>query len=219
MIDVDACRWLCFLHAVRGIFVLKSCRWQAIALAVLLAMGSASVSPAADDITGETCTGFKAGLVGSGSVHIADRVADQQTGLSGGFFFDWPFGPRLHYGLSVDFHRLSLSDDTPDFTFARSEWLLDLGVNLKANFVNENSSLGLRPGIGAGFGFLRRIDEAWIASSTYFTLRAFAEIVYFSPGDLMFVLEGGVWYAPSGGDNATDVRIGPLVVLRAGVMF
>ena len=100
-----------------------------------------------------------------------------------------------------------------------SGWLLDIGANLKGDFFSEDAPWGFRPGIGAGVGFLGEMDGLGVSSSSYLILRAMAEIVYFTPSDFMFVLESGVWYAPSGGDNLTDVAIGPLFLLRAGVMF
>jgi len=174
---------------------------------------------ASDYEEGESYTGVKLGLVGSGQVDIADREADQVSSLTGGVFFDLPFGSRLLYGLSADFFSMSWESENPPFPFEESEWLLDLGINLKGNFVNESSAFGFRPGVGVGFGVLRRMEMAGVAGSTYLTLKAFLEVVYSTPGDLSFLVDGGVWHAPSGGDNATDVKVGPLVFLRAGVMF
>jgi len=178
-----------------------------------------SISQASDSETGDSYTGVKFGLIGSGRVDVVGRRIDQRSGLSAGFFFDQPFGSRLHYSLSADLMKMAWRERTPCITLEESEWLLDLGVNLKGNFVSENRPLGFRPGVGVGAAFLGRMEMAGVSSSSYLTLRAFAEIVYFSPGDLMFLLESGVWYAPSGGDNATDVSMGPLFTLRGGVMF
>ena len=174
---------------------------------------------ASDFEEGDSYTGVKLGLVGSGHVDIADREADQVSSLTGGVFFDLPFGSRLLYGLSADFFSMSWESENPPFPFEESEWLLDLGVNLKGNFVSELRAFGFRPGIGVGFGVLRRMEMAKVAGSTYLTLKAFLEVVYSTPSDFLFLVDGGVWYAPSGGDTDTDVKVGPLVFLRAGVMF
>ena len=164
-------------------------------------------------------TGFKFGLIGSGSVGFGDRGIKQRVGPSAGFFFDQPFGPRLHYGLSMDLHKMSWRRQMPANRWDQSEWLLDLGVNLKGNLLSENSPLDLRPGVGAGVAFLGRMESAGVSGSNYLTLRAFVELIFVSASDLMGMLEGGVWYAPSGGDNASDLSIGPLWTLRFGVMF
>ena len=174
---------------------------------------------ASDFEEGGSYTGVKLGMVGSGHVNIAGREADQAASFTGGVFFDLPFGNRLHYGLSADFFSMSWQSESYPFPFEESEWLLDLGINLKGNFVGESSAFGFRPGVGVGFGVLRRMEMANVAGSTYLTLKAFLEVVYSTPGDLSFLLDGGVWHAPSGGDNDKDIKVGPLVFLRAGVMF
>lgn len=169
--------------------------------------------------SGESCTGIKLGFIGSGGVDVDRGSVEQQAGLSAGFFFDLPLGSRLHYGLSTDLHRMSWTGERLTYQVDETGWLLDLGVNLKGDFMSDNSPLGFRPGVGAGVGFLGKMDGLGVAGSSFLILRTFAEIVYASPSDLMFILEGGVWYAPSGGDNVTDVSIGPLFLLRGGVMF
>jgi hypothetical protein len=174
---------------------------------------------ASDFEDGDSYTGVKLGLVGSGSVDLDSRAADQATSFTGGLFFDLPLGSRLSYGLSADFFSMSWDRENPPFPFEESGWLLDLGVTFKGNFMSESSAIGFRPGVGVGIGVLPRMEMANVASSNYLTLKAYLEIVYSSPGDLMFLFDVGVWHAPSGGDNAIDVQVGPLVFLRAGVMF
>ncbi len=168
---------------------------------------------------GDNYTGVKVGLIGSGHVDMADRGADQATSLIGGVFFDLPFGSRLSYGLSADFFSMSWESADLRFPFEESEWLLDLGVNLKGNLLGESGALRLRPGVGVGLGVLRRMETANVGGSNFLTLKAFLEIVLATPGDLSFLLDAGVWRAPSGGDATTDITVGPLVFLRAGVMF
>jgi hypothetical protein len=169
--------------------------------------------------SGVSFTGVKLGLIGSGAVEVENVSDHQRAGLSAGFFFDLPLGSRLHYGLSTDLHKMSWQGQGPTGRIDESGWLLDIGANLKGDFFSEDAPWGFRPGIGAGVGFLGEMDGLGVSSSSYIILRATAEIVYFTPSDFMFVLESGVWYAPSGGDNLTDVAIGPLFLLRAGVMF
>jgi len=174
---------------------------------------------ASDFEEGESYTGVKLGVIGSGAVDVAGHDVDHSTSLTAGCFFDFPFGSKFHYGLSADFLRMDWQAADYPIPFEQSEWFLDLGINFKGNFVDENSQLGFRPGLGIGFGFLRKMETAGVSNSSYLTLKAFAEIIYFTPGDLIFLFDCGIWYAPSGGDNLTDVKIGPLVFLRGGVMF
>ena len=190
-----------------------------IAIGLALVLISTTGLFASDFEEGDSYTGIKLGMIGPGQIDIAGREADQNASFTGGVFFDLPFGAHLHYGLSADFFSMSWQSESDPFPFEESEWLLDLGINLKGNFVGESSAFGFRPGVGVGFGVLRRMEMAGVAGSTYLTLKAFLEVVYSTPGDLSFLLDGGVWHAPSGGDNDTDVRVGPLVFLRAGVMF
>ena len=186
-------------------------------LAVIVGLTTPVV--ASDYEAGESYTGFKFGMIGSGSVDFGHRPIDQRSGFSAGFFFDQPFGPRLHYSLSVDVHKMSWREHQSIYRWDESEWLMDLGLNLKGNLLNENSPIGLRPGVGAGVAFLGKMESAGVSGSSYVTVRAFAELIFLSSNDLMGLLEAGVWYAPSGGDNASDLSIGPLWTLRAGVMF
>lgn len=190
---------------------------KAVVLFMFLVAGTWSSACAFD--SGESYTGVKLGLIGSGGIDVDHGSVEQTIGPSAGFFFDLPLGSRLHYGLSTDLHKMSWSGERLTYQVDENGWLLDLGLNLKGDFMSDNSPLGFRPGIGAGVGFLGKMDGLGVSGSSYLILRAFAEVVYSSPSDLMFILEGGVWYAPSGGDNVTDVSIGPLFLLRGGVMF
>jgi len=186
-------------------------------LAAIVCLISSAV--ASDYEVGESYTGFKFGMIGSGSVESGHSPIDQRAGFSTGFFFDQPFGPRLHYSLSVDLHKMSWRGQQPTYRWDKSEWLIDLGLNLKGNLLGENSPIGLRPGVGAGVAFLGKMESAGVGGSSYVTVRMFTELIFLSSNDLMGLLEAGVWYAPSGGDNASDLSIGPLWTLRAGVMF
>jgi hypothetical protein len=176
-----------------------------------------AVTAAGDFEEGESFTGFKFGVLGPGQVDLGSQNADQKTSFGGGVFFDFPFGAHFHYGASADLYRMHWTADGERFNFDSEELLLDVGINVKASLSSENSSFAFRPGVGIGFGALRRM--AGFGGSNYLTLKAFSEAVYFTPGELAFLLDAGVWYAPSGGDNEHDIKIGPLFLIRAGVMF
>lgn len=190
----------------------------ALCFGLLVALVATGVT-ASDFEEGDSFTGVKLGFMGAGNVDLAGSEIDQSSSLTAGLFFDLPFGNRLSYGLSADFFNVSWESDQPPRLFEESEWMLELGVTLKGNFLSESNPIGFRPGIGAGLGVLRRMETANVAGSSYITLKAFLETIYSPPGDLMYLIDIGVWHAPSGGDNTTDVKIGPLVFLRIGVMF
>ena len=174
---------------------------------------------ASDYETGESYTGVKFGLLGAGDVKVEDFEVDHASTFIAGLFFDFPIGDRFHYGLSADYLQMDWTSRRYLYPFAQSESLLDLGVTFKAYLNGENSPLGIRPGLGLGIGVLRKMEQAGIGSSSYLTLKVSMEFVYHTAGDLSFLLDGGMWHAPNGGDNAIDVRIGPLLFVRAGVMF
>jgi hypothetical protein len=170
--------------------------------------------------SGESYTGVKLGLVNSGEVDIDGGRADFARDLTGGVFFDFPLGSRFHYGLSADYFAMKWRAENDRHQFDVSEYLIDLGVNLKLSLSGGNSPFIVRPGIGIGFGWVPELEGAGLGSSTYTTLKVSVEVAYFGGrGGLGLVADGGVWYAPSGGDNELDVRIGPLVFLRGGLMF
>lgn len=175
-------------------------------------------SGVADDFApGDSYTGVKVGYLGPGDIDLDGEQADQRSSFAAGLFFDFPFGSRMHYGVSADLLRMDWKADGSRYSFEKREVLLDVGINLKLSLTAENSPIMLRPGLGVGFGALRRIDN--FSGSNYLTLKGFCELIYFTPGEFDLLLDGGIWYAPSGGDNDHDIRIGPLLVLRFGIMF
>jgi hypothetical protein len=188
-------------------------------VAATIVLCAVSSAPASDYEFGESYTGLKFGLIGSGSVDLRSYNIDQRAGMSAGFFFDQPFGSRLHYSFSGDLMKMSWRGKRQTYRWDESEWLLDLSVNLKGNLFSSNSPVGLRPGLGVGVAVLGKMEEAGVAGSSYITVKAFTELVFTSSGDLTGLIEAGIWYAPSGGDANSDLTIGPLLLLRAGVMF
>ena len=188
-------------------------------ITALLAVVLAGLEPAAayDYAEGDSYTGVKVGMLGAGEVDLTGETADQKAGFGAGVFFDFPAGTHLHYGASVDLFSVHWKANTDTYSFDATELMMDIGINVKAMLGRENGSFALRPGLGIGFGVLRRMAD--FNGSNYLTLKAFAEMVYFTPGTIALLLDSGVWYAPSGGDNDHDIKIGPLFYLRAGVMF
>jgi outer membrane protein with beta-barrel domain len=181
---------------------------------LLLAVSAAT---AAEFSEGERYTSIKAGLIGSGTVDVEGTEINQSTGFSLGLSYDFPLGERLHYGISVDLHRMKWSGDADRFQGEDAETLLDLGLVWKYMLVLSEDQFAIRPGIGAGYGTLRRRQT--LNGTNYLTLKAFTEIIYFSARGTGLLVEVGGFYAPTGGDSDTDIKIGPLLYARVGLMF
>jgi len=208
-----------FLGGVRGVRLINGCGLVSALMTATIVLWVSSSAMASDYEFGESYTGFKFGLVGSGRVELRRFDIDQRAGMSAGFFFDLPFGSRLHYSFAADLLKMSWRGQRNSFRWDESEWLLDLSVNLKGNLFSANSPIGLRPGLGVGVAILGKMETTGVAGSSYVTVKTFTELVFMSSSDLVGLIEGGVWYAPSGGDSNSDLTIGPLLMLRAGVMF
>ncbi|MCP4685590.1 MAG: outer membrane beta-barrel protein [bacterium] len=183
---------------------------------ILLVLVAAGTS-ASDFSEGDRYTSVKVGMIGSGTVDVDGADVDQSAGLSLGLGYDFPVGERLHYGFSVDLHRMKWSADTEEFPGEDSETLLDIGLTWKYMAVLSEDRFAIRPGIGVGYGTLRRRKA--LNGTNYLTLKANAEVIYFSGGGPGFGAEIGVFYTPTGGDSETDIKIGPLLYARAGVLF
>ena len=167
---------------------------------------------------GENYTGVKLGMVSSGNVEFDGTTVDQNAGLAVGLFFDHPIGSRGHLGLTLDLLTMDWSHDSSP-QLAQKEMLLDIGLCGKVRLTGEESDLIVRPGAGLGLGVLGKMETANLAASSYPTLKGSVEVAYDNGGDVIYLVETGLWYAPGGGDRERDVTIGPLLLLRAGVMF
>lgn len=205
------------LWPVRGeTVVIKTANYRSVAfgLCLLLMVGSVAAS---DFDAGFGFTGIKAGIIGSGKVKMENAEAEQSTGFNFGLDFDLPFGEKLHYGAAIDVMRMSWQIPGASPTFDESELLIDIGIRMKALIQREDSPLAFRPGVGIGLGVLPRFGP--FRGSNYLTLRAFGEFIYFPDSGPGWLIEVGTWYAPNGGDGAFDISIGPLLTMRAGLLF
>jgi hypothetical protein len=109
------------------------------------------------------------------------------------------------------------SGETDRFDGEDAETLLDIGLTWKYMLIRAEDRFAIRPGIGVGFGTLRRRQA--LSGTNYLTLKLSTEIIYSSPGSLGFLIEVGGFYTPTGGDSETDIKIGPLPFVRGGVLF
>jgi len=178
----------------------------------------AATAPLASDFSeGDNYTIVKVGLIGSGSVDIDGVEIDHSTGYSLGLGYDFPAGERGHYGFSVDLHRMKWSGETEHFDGQDAETLLDIGLTWKYILIMSEDRFAVRPGLGVGFGTVRRRQA--LNGTNYLTLKLYSEFIYSTSGTVGFLIEVGGFYTPTGGDSETSIRIGPLPYLRAGVLF
>jgi len=119
--------------------------------------------------------------------------------------------------MAVDLLWMDWSGGAGSFNLPQSEALLDASLNFKANVPCLDGQLMIRPGVGIGYGVMRR--RAALKGTNYLTLKAFVETIYSLPKDRGILAEIGVWQAPNGGDDDTLVHIGPLLLLRVGFVF
>jgi hypothetical protein len=162
-------------------------------------------------------SGLKVGMSSAGHVRIGDTKLGHDNSLTVGFFGDMPAGDYFSYGMAVDLLWMDWSGGAESFDLPRSEALLDASLNFKACVSCLDGQLTFRPGVGIGYGVMRR--RAVLNGTNYLTLKAFIETIYALPGDHGVLAEVGVWQAPSGGDDDTLVHIGPLLLLRVGFVF
>jgi hypothetical protein len=162
----------------------------------------------------KTIYGFKLGIFGSGTLNhkapysIAKGYEmSTERGISLGGFWDHSFLHDFDLGASIDLHQIRLEGD--------KEFLLDLGLTLKANIDLNENTLVFRPGAALSFGYLRKI--ARLDNSNYISLKPFAEMIYFVNDELGLLIELGGHWLMSGGDVWSDVTGGPMLVLRAGI--
>jgi hypothetical protein len=139
---------------------MNGCGFRSAVMTVTIVVGMSSFALASDYEFGESYTGFKFGLIGSGAVDLGRHNIDQRAGMSAGFFFDQPFGSRLHYSFAADLLKMSWRGQRDSYRWDESEWLLDLSVNLKGNLLSANSPVGLRPGLGVGVAILGKMEAA-----------------------------------------------------------
>lgn len=164
---------------------------------------------------GEPCAAFKLGRFGSGTLVVSDVLnGDHEThtapAWTTGVEFDFPLSQRLYAGAALDIHMMEEPYIQEIDLHGGGLSTVELGVQLKGLINFGGDRFALRPGIGVGGG------------QGKYSLLAFRAVMEFqaSMTDQFGVgLETGVWYAPVGTDNRTDIRIGPAAFLRGEVLF
>lgn len=165
---------------------------------------------AASVLARNTTFGVKAGLISSGTIYVDDGEFDSDASYSIGAFVDHRLAPKLFGGLGLDVHNISAFDE--------EKMLIDAELTLKALIGEGRGRVAFRPGIGLGYGSVGEISGV-AASSQYFTVRGFAEILLPMSGRSAWLGEIAVLAGPSGGNSDLDITFGPMVLVRAGVVF
>lgn len=164
-----------------------------------------------------TWTGVKAGVLFPGNLEAGDVDADQKTSFCFQFFSDFPMGDHLHYGPTIEVLRMDWTSDNDSLRLGSTELMLDLSLNVKAMVPLPGDRVAIRPGFGIGYGVMKRRQD--FNGTNYLTLKVYSELAFMLDTDRALIIDGGLWYVPVGGDSETDIRIGPLAFLRAGISF
>ncbi len=165
----------------------------------------------------ERFTGVKVGLNTAGDVKIESVTGEQNSGYNLCLFADFPAGGRLYYGSAIQVLRMRWSVHSDSLSYEESETLLDIGITMKAYIGKPDRGLVLRPGFKIGYGTMRR--RGTLNGTNYLTLQAMLELMYLRPNATGFLIDAGVWSAPSGGDSEVDINVGPLAFIRIGMTF
>lgn len=185
----------------------------------LLVLGSFEPIDAKPD---KGLSGIKAGLFGGGTIELGPKHAREFTNelrtsdsYSLGVFFEQPVYRHLRAAVSIDIHDVKQDIWIGSF----SETLIDLGLGLKMGGVTSDGRLGLRPGLTMGFGYLRDVDRLGLEPTTYLTVKAYSEFVFYTAGGTGLLFELGLFWAPSGGNGDVRMAAGPMALMRFGLLF
>ena len=172
--------------------------------------------------TGERSTAFgmKVGFIFGGTVNFEGKDAhayegdfDTDKSYSFGVFLDFPFHKALHAQVSLDIHDFALDSRLGD----ASENLLLGSVGLRYVFRTEDKRLAVRPGASIGYGYMSDVD---VTDATTHVISVISSEFVFYPGQKMGILvELGMLWDVSGGNDEYDVTGGPMPLIRGGLMF
>lgn len=154
--------------------------------------------------------GARAGLLNAATFHIGDADESMKFGLTGGVFFDVPVVQPVAMTIVVDIHDIQL--------YNSRQMMINPQVGIKPTVKYfKDLKYALRPSATVGFGYL--YDVGRLEASSYLTLRAAFEVLFFQNKNIGYVAELSVFGAPTGGNSAVDVTFGPVWSLRLGVMY
>ena len=176
-------------------------------IVILFTAGSASAARTTAEPT-RGIFGAKVGFMSRGNVG-GDFDLQTEVGSTGQIYTDFPLWGRLFGAAAFDFYYMEIVHD--------NNIMIDASFGLKYEFRMSHSNMLLRPGVAIGYGFLPEINQ--IRASNYATVKVFLETHFPVSIKRAVVCEVGVFGAPTGGNAAVDVTLGPAYFVRVGLAF
>jgi hypothetical protein len=153
--------------------------------------------------------GFKAGIINRTDLRVDSEDNETKIGISGQTFIDVPVTPWSMLGVSIEFHDINV--------WGNRQVAIDLGANLKFPVYKRKGKPTLKPGIGVGYAYLARIVD--LEATDYLSLRGSLEFIFYTEGRYAWIGELAVYGWASGGNTDVGGSLGPVVLLRFGVMY
>ncbi|HVP06651.1 MAG TPA: hypothetical protein VMS71_02325 [Candidatus Acidoferrum sp.] len=157
---------------------------------------------------------MRAGFLYEGSGHVDGVSIPLDAGFTFGVGMDFRLRRNLYFATSCDIHRM--------YPYGFGEYFIDAAAGLKYRRLGRTSQVAFQPGFLVGYGRLATVatDYAtFLESSSYLTLKSSLEIIFFSRYQAAFFCEIGAFWAPTGTDGTHHLKIGPLALIRAGMML
>lgn len=127
---------------------------------------------------------------------------------------DFRINPKLFWSVSCDVHRM--------YAYSIGQYFLDAALGMKYRQYGRSSQVAFQPGVLVGYGRLAVVRSrytVYLDPTDYLTLKTTLEVIFFSRNQAAFFAELGALWAPVGGDIAHRIRIGPMALIRGGVML
>lgn len=160
--------------------------------------------------------GLKAGIINQTFFRVVGKspefvTEDMRTrvGFTGELFFDIPTNEWMMVSVAVDMNDIHVD--------ATRTQMLDLSLSFKFPFYKEFSNVAWRPTFGVGYGYLGEVDL--LEKSSYTTLRAGVELVFYSQQRYAYLGEVLVYSSPWGENDEHKISFGPVVLIRLGVIY
>ena len=165
----------------------------------------------------EQYAGLTVGAALPGKVEVEGVRYDTDVAYSFGIFYDFPGIHRLHYGFGVDFNHQRWTIPPEDGGTDVNKTLISVSGRITYYLGSDDDSFGIRPVLALGYGTLP--SQQIVSTLQYFTIRGGLEALLDTFDDFGLMLEGFVWYTPAGKDDDEEIRIGPTVIFRGGIVF
>jgi hypothetical protein len=157
---------------------------------------------------------MRLGFLYSGRAKIDGGRYDLDPGFTFGVGCDLRVQRHMFWSVSCDIDRM--------YMYNIGQYFLDVSTGIKYRHFGRSSQVAFQPGLFVGYGRLavvRLLDVVYLEPSSYATLKANLEIIFFSRSQAAFFGEVGVFWAPVGGNHEHTIRIGPMAILRGGMML